>query len=250
MNPCIDAVLHKVADPRQIVSISHYSQDPRATSVPLAWAKTYHANNGSAEDIIFSRPDLVIAGPHVSIQTIDALRRLKIPLMVNPMPTSVAEEKAQISSIAARIGRVEAGKALNTQIDEALARTRWPGTRTTALIWQGSGLVPGKGTLADELLTKTGFRNISSDLGLAQWDILPLEGMLANPPKVLLSGTANMGESEGDANRLLTHPALRKARARIRVADFSSKLLNCGGPVIIRAVDRLAAVRQAVEARP
>jgi iron complex transport system substrate-binding protein len=59
-----------------------------------------------------------------------------------------------------------------------------------------------------------------------------------------------MGESEGDANRMLNHPALQKARTQIRVADFSSKLLNCGGPVIIRAVDRLAAVRQEVEAHP
>jgi iron complex transport system substrate-binding protein len=250
MNPCIDAILYEVAAPDQIASISHYSQDLKATSVPLDWARRYHANNGSAEDIIFAKPDLVIAGPHVSIETIDALKRLHIPLMVNPMPINVAEEKAQIVAIAKQIGRAEAGRALNARIDTALQRTRWNGASITALIWQGGGLVPGKDTLADELLSHSGFRNSSSDLGLEQWDILPLETMLARPPKILLSGTANMGESEGDANRMLSHPALKKAGAKIRIADFSSKLLNCGGPVIIRTVERLAEVRQTVNINP
>jgi iron complex transport system substrate-binding protein len=245
MNPCVDAVLMQIADPAQIAAISHYSQDPRATSIPLERALHYPAISDSAEDVIGERPDLVIAGSHVSIQTIAALRRLGIPLMQLTVPESVAENKAQITQIATRIGRTRAGEALNARIDAAMTATRWNAAPIPALIWQGSGLVPGKNTLADELMAHTGFHNISADMGLKKWDILPLEGLLTHPPTVLLAGRADMGAGSGDGNRMLTHPALVKAGKRINIAQYPSNLLHCGGPVIIRSVERLAAVRRA-----
>ena len=181
---------------------------------------------------------------------VDALKRLGIPLMQMPVPQTVAENEAQIAEIAARIGRVPQGEALNRKIDDALARTRWTGPQVPALIWQGSGLVPGEGTLADTLLTHTGFHNVSRDIGLGQWDILPLEGLLSHPPKVLLAGKANMGAGNGDGNRMLNHPALVKAGRTFRIADYPSNLLHCGGPVILRSVARLADVRRSLEERP
>ncbi len=245
MNPCVDAVLMEIAEPAQIAGVSHYSHDPRATSIPLDRALRYPAISGSAEDVIGAAPDLVIAGPHVSIQTIAALRRLGIPLMQLTVPESVAENQAQISQIAARIGRRPEGAALNARIDAAMAASRWTAAPIDALIWQGSGLVPGKGTLADELMTHAGFRNLSGQMRLKKWDILPLEGLLDHPPAVLLAGRADMGAGSGDGNRMLTHPALVKAGKQIRIADYPSNLLHCGGPVIVRSVERLAAVRRA-----
>lgn len=250
MNPCVDTILMEVAEPAQIAAISHYSHDPRATSVPLKWAVQYPVVSGAAEDIIAAEPDLVIAGPHVSIQTIAALKRLGIPLMQVAVPETVDESKKQISDIARRIGQQQSGAALNTRIDAAMAAARTDARAVSTLIWQGSGLVPGKGTLADELLTRTGFRNLSHGLGLKQWDILPLEGLLSEPPSVLLAGQANMGAGNADANRMLSHPVLRKAGTHIRVAHYPSSLLHCGGPVIIKSVARLAEIHRSLEAKP
>jgi iron complex transport system substrate-binding protein len=247
MNPCIDAVLMEIADPAQVAAISHYSHDPRATSIPIARARRYPAVSGAAEDVIGANPDLVIAGPHVAIQTIAALRRLGIPLMQLDVPESVAENKAQIAEIAARIGRRREGEALNARIDAAMAASRWNGAPVPALIWQGSGLVPGKGTLADELLSHSGFHNVSADMGLRKWDVLPLEGLLTHPPAVLLAGHANMGAGNGDANRMIGHPTLAKASRQIRIANYPSNLLHCGGPIIVRSLARLAAERRGWE---
>lgn len=250
MNPCVDAVLMEIADPATIAGISHYSQDRRATSISLAQASRFPAVSDEAEDIIALQPDLVIAGSHVSIQTITALKRLGIPLMQLGVPASIADDKAQIDAIAARIGRSPQGDRLNARIDAALM-TAWD--RKTgpvpAIIWQSSGLVPGKGTLADDLLTRTGFVNQSAQLGLQQWDILPLEDLLTRPPHVLLAGTAGMDVGDADANRMLSHPALRMAGKRIRMAEYPSNLLHCGGPVIIRAAARLATIRQQMTGR-
>ncbi len=250
MNPCVDTILMEVAAPTQIAAISHYSHDPRATSVPLKWAVLYPVVSGAAEDIIAAEPDLVIAGPHVSIQTIAALKRLGIPLMQVSVPETVAQSQTQISDIAERIGQGVQGAKLNARIDAAMADARWNGPPASALIWQGSGLVPGKGTLADELLTRSGFRNLSASLGLKKWDILPIEGLLAQPPAILLAGQANMGASNGDANRMLSHPVFRKTATNIKAAHYPSSLLHCGGPVIIQSVARLAEVRRSLEQKP
>ena len=43
LNPCADAILAEVADPAQLLAISHYSHDPRATSMPLAQARRFRA---------------------------------------------------------------------------------------------------------------------------------------------------------------------------------------------------------------
>ncbi|WP_246604968.1 ABC transporter substrate-binding protein [Aquisediminimonas sediminicola] len=248
INPCVDAILMEIADPRQIAGISHYSHDPRASSISMAEARHYVAVSGNAEDVIHARPDLVISGPHVSIQTLAALKRLGIPLMQLTVPESIAESKSQIDAIAVRIGRTAQGRQLNRRIDAAVAHAaRHDGPLVPALIWQSSGLVPGKNTLADELMTRAGFRNLSGDLGLKQWDRLPLEGLLMQPPQLLLAGMANMGAGDGDANRMLSHPALKMAGTRIRIADYPSSLLHCGGPVIIRAMARLAAVRSGLK---
>jgi iron complex transport system substrate-binding protein len=250
MNPCVDAILMEVADPTQIAAISHYSHDPRATSTPLKWALQYSAVSDGAEDAIAAMPDLVIAGPHVSVQTVAALNRLGIPLMQVAVPESVAQSKEQIAAIAARIGQKQFGDTLNSRIDRAIASASTNAPPLTALIWQGGGLVPGKGTLADEMLTRTGFRNISGTLGLKKWDVLPIEGLLSQPPTVLLSAKMDGEAGNPDANRMLSHSVLRKAGATIRIAHFPSNLLHCGGPTIIRAVARLAEVRQSLEAQP
>ncbi len=250
INPCIDAVLMEVADPAQIAGISHYSHEAAATSIPLNVARRFPAVRDSAESIIAARPDLVLAGPHVAAPTIAALKRLGIRVEQLGVADTVAASEAQITEIAQIVGRQQRGYALNARIGAALENARWHGAAVSALIWQGSGLVPGKGTLADELLARTGFRNAASDLGLGQWDILPLERMLARPPRVLLSGSAAMSTDGGESGRMMGHPALVKARKHFHRAEFSSKLLHCGGPTIIAAVERLAAVRGSLTTSP
>lgn len=247
INPCLDAILVEVASPDQIAGISRYSHDPRATSLRIEIARRFASIDDTAESVLAADPDLVLAGTLVAAPTIEALKRLGIPLVQLQVAESVAESKAQVTAVAQSVGRRERGVELNRRIDAALAASRWTGKLASALIWQGSGLVPGKGTLADELLARTGFTNVSRSIGLEQWDILPIEDMLAHPPDVLLAGESNMGAGSADGNRMLTHPVLRKLSTRIRFADYPSSLLHCGGPVIIRSVERLAEVRRQQE---
>jgi iron complex transport system substrate-binding protein len=240
INPCVDAVLARVADPAQIVGISHYSQDVRATSVPLGWANRFKATSGTAEEVVALRPDVVLAGAHVEPATIAALKRLKIRLVQYPVPASVAESVAQVGEIATATGHADRGEVLAARIAAAAA----PSTARPvgALVWQGNGLVPGSGTLTDDLLKRAGFRNMSAAYGLKQWDVLPLEYLVADPPRVLLS-TAPEGVQD---DRMTGHPAVRRLAQHITVAAYPTRLMNCGGPTIIAAMARLRQVRAQV----
>lgn len=242
INPCIDAVLMHVADPAQIVGISHYSQDPRATSIPLARAMRFKATSGTAEEVVALAPDVVMSGPHVAPATIAALKRMHIRLVQYPVPDSVAESEEQVRDIARITGHAPRGEALAARI--ASATRPVTSKPVPALIWQSGGLVPGAGTLPDELLSRAGFRNMSAVYGLKKWDVLPLEYLIARPPRVLLSvGAAEVGE-----DRLASHPAVRRLAQRMTIAPYPSRLMNCGGPTIVAAMARLRQIRMGVGA--
>ena len=237
INPCIDAVLVQVADPAQIAGISHYSQDPRATSIPLGLAARFHATSGTAEEVVALRPDIVLSGPHADPATIAALRRMHIALVQYPVPETVAESTAQVRDIADIARHPDRGAALAARI--AAAARPSGATPLPALIWQTGGLVPGSGTLPDELMRRAGFRNMSAAYGLKRWDVLPLEYLIARPPRVLLSVAA----AEAGEDRLTSHPAIRRLARRIVIAPYPARLMNCGGPTIIDAMARLKRVR-------
>jgi iron complex transport system substrate-binding protein len=246
INPCVDAVLVRVARPEQLLAISHYSQDPQATSLPLDVARRFRVTSGTAEEVVALAPDLVMSGPHVSPSTIFALERLHIRILKFSVAESVAGSEKQIRQIAAAVGAPERGEVIVREIERAIAAARpRDARRPSTVIWESGGMVPGKGSLADQLLQITGYRNFSAEYGLAKWDVLPLEYLIAKPPDVVLS----VGIDEVDRDRTLAHPAVRALAERVPFRTYPFRLLQCGGPTIVEAVKRLAEVRREVEAR-
>ncbi|WP_235528159.1 ABC transporter substrate-binding protein [Sphingomonas sp. Leaf231] len=233
INPCLDAILMHVADHAQIVAISSYSHDPRATSIPLAQARRFATTSGTAEEVVALRPDIVVAGGHVAPATVAALARLRVHLVQYPVSATVEESAQQVRDVAAAVGHADRGAVLGARI-LAAARPA-TGRRIPALIYGAGGLVPGGGTLPDDLLRRAGFANASMIYGLQRWDVLPLEYLISRPPRVLLSVAA----AEGGGERVERHPALVRLGRRIMVAPFAARLMNCGGPAIIAAMARL-----------
>jgi iron complex transport system substrate-binding protein len=246
INPCVDAVLVRIAKPEQILGISHYSQDPQATSIPLDVARRFRVTSGTAEEVVALAPDIVLSGPHVSPSTIFALERMDIRIVKFSVAESIEESEQQIRQIAAAVAAPERGEALIGAIAHAVESARPHDQRLIrALIWQGGGMVPGQGTLADQLLRLTGYRNMSAEYGLPKWGVLPLEYLIASPPQLVLS----VGTGEIERDRMLGHPAVRELAKRVAFRQYPFRLLQCGGPTIIEAVTRLSEVRREMEAR-
>lgn len=243
LNPCSDAVLADVADPSQILAISHFSRDPASSSMELARAKRFRAVSGSAEEVLALGPDIVVADEYLSPATRAALHDLGIRLVQLPIVASVAQGKAQVRELARLAGHPGRGEALVARIDTALAEAapQAGSGPVSTIVWQAGGIVPGKDTLIADLLRRTGFVQAGAARRLSQADYLPLEAMLADPPRLILAA----GDPRTSENRLLSHPALAALRGTRR-ARFDPSLLWCGGPTIIRAAERLKQVREGV----
>ena len=232
-NPCIDAILAEVAAPGQIAAVSSYSHDPVSGSAPLDWARAHPALGTSAEEIIAAKPRLVLTGNLASSGTNAVLSKAGVKLLAFGVPVSVAESVAQVRAVADALGRGEAGEELVRRIENAVKPSPLQGSRT-AIIWQGGGFVAGEGTLQDELLIQAGFTNASAQYGLRQWDILPVETLLRNPPNMIFMPSSALGEEQ----RALTARVklLGRVKGKARVLAFPDKLLFCGGPTIVEAM--------------
>lgn len=235
LNPCIDAMLVEVADPEQILALSHYSRDPAGSSIPASIAQKYPRTGGTVEEVLALDPDLVLADTFLAPSTRQALADLDIPTRFVGIASTPEESIAQVREIAALAGQQGRGEELAQRIEAALADgTAPPGTpAVSAVLWQPGQIVPGKATLASELMRRAGFGSQSAARGMGQADYLSLEALLADPPEVLLVA--------GDA-RAQRHPALSRLKAT-RVESFDPALLYCGGPTIVRAMARLSEIR-------
>jgi len=246
LNPCLDAILLSVADPRQVAALSHYSHQPMTSSVGAAgrrFAVTYE----SAEEVIALSPDLVLASRHSALATRNALARLGVAVAQFATPDSVAESLAQVQRIAELAGQPGRGRAEIARIEAALAAAEPPpGARPArALVFQRNGFSSGPGTLIDEMLRRTGFRNAAVDYGARRTTDIALDAVVADPPEVLLSGETLPGAPTW-GERVMRHPALQQLRGRIRIISFPQRLMYCGGPNLVETAGRLAAARRQV----
>ena len=247
LNPCTDAILAEVADPEQLLAISAYSRDPASSSMDLGVAKRWPATNGTVEEVLALRPDVVVSGTYTPASTRAAFAGLGLRLEELPIAATVAESKAQVRQLAALAGHADRGEEMVARIEAALEAAK-PPTDTvpiSAVVWQSGGIVAGDGTLIADLLRRTGFANLAAARGLGQAQVLPLERMLADPPQVILAA-GNAGAQE---NRMLRHQALATLRNTQRV-KLDSSLLWCGGPTIVKAAARLAEIRDSQFAGP
>lgn len=239
LNPCIDAVLVELADPRQVLALSHWSRDPASSSVPQELARRYAVTGGTVEEVLALRPDIVLASSFLDPATRDGLARLGFRVELFGIADTLAQNEAQVRRVAALTGGPAAGEQLVRRMRMAVADAAPPpGMRPVdTVLWQPGGIVPGRGTLVAELLERTGFANGAAARGYGQADYLPLEAVVADPPELLLVAGRDPGQ---------VHPVLDALPGMTR-AGLDPALLYCGGPTVVRAAQRLAALRQGME---
>jgi iron complex transport system substrate-binding protein len=285
-NPCADAMLVELVPPSRIAAISHYSVQADASSMPLSVARRYATTAGTAEEVVGLHPDLVVTSSFTPPATLAAYKRAGLKVLTLDSPTTIAASEAQIRTLAAALGAQGQGEAMVARIEKAAtdatpclplpagegrgpshsdgkgegdpgsvlrtfdphpsAATRLPpspkGRGTvcpSALLFIAGNLANGSGTLLDELMTRAGFRNAAADYGLHFTGTLPIETIAAHPPRIILAP---------DASRTATlrTRVLARTGASVMQANFPRNLVNCGGPAIVPALQRLAEIRRSL----
>lgn len=244
LNPCLDAILVRLAPRHQIAAISHYSLIPQQSNI-LDIARTLPITHETAEEIVSIRPDLVLSSMHSARSTRNALARLGIQIEVFGVPHSIEESLQQVDAIGRLVGQSDGSSQLNESIRRAIEQSRVPPAqrRLKAIVFQPNGFVAGQGTLMSEMMEIAGFYNVAGQYGIGKWGNLSLESLIANPPEVILSGRGSPG-ARSWAERMMLHPALNAVSHRMIRTDFPEKLLYCGGPVLIDTASALTRARQ------
>ncbi len=237
LNPCIDAILVAIAPRDQVLALSHYSRNPGTSSIPDNALEYYRFIGGTAEEVLAASPDLVLASTFIEPATRAAFERLGVRVETFGSPTNLAQSIAQVRRVAALTGNGAAGERLVADMAQA-ARPPSPSARPiTALLWQPGQIVPGEATLIADLLRRQKFISHSAARGLGQADFVSLETLLDDPPELVLVA----GDSAGQR-----HPLLQRMDAT-RVEPFAGWLINCGGPSVVAASNRLRMVRAGLE---
>ncbi len=239
-NPCADAMLVELVSPARIAAISHYSVRADASSMPLEVARRFATTAGTAEEVIGLHPDLVVTSTFTPPATLAAYHRAGLTVLTLDSPTTIAASEAQIRSLAAALGAQRRGEAMVARIERAVALSSpGKGDEPSALLFIGGDLANGSGTLLDELMTRAGFRNAAADYGLRATGTLPIETIAAHPPRVILAPDASRTAA-------LRSRVLARTGAPVMQAGFPRNLVNCGGPSIAPALQRLAAIRRSL----
>jgi iron complex transport system substrate-binding protein len=239
INLCADDVILRLAQRQNVASVTWLSRDREVSNV-VDLADQIPINHGLAEEVMAFQPDLVVAGRYTARPTVSILNRIGIPTLDLDVPVSFDEVRAQYREVAARIGEPESGERMVAELDRALAKvtTEPPAKPPRALVLEPNGYAVSRGSIIDELITRAGLENLAVTLGLAHFEQIPLEVVIANPIDVLIV-SSRRDDSSSLATELLQHPVLSKLSDRTRRVIIPNRLWTCAGPNMAEVIDRL-----------
>jgi iron complex transport system substrate-binding protein len=233
LNLCTDELVLALAEPAQIVSVTHLSQEPAET--PL-WrqARRYRRNDGSLLSVAALRPDLVVSMGGGARDRLRIAARLGIPTLDLPFATTLGDVEQSIRRVAAALGRRQAGEALLRRM--AMLRASAPPARIDALWLGGGGRTVSPAGLEAQWMALAGLRQRP-----VRGDRVSLETLLVSPPRVLLRSDYRHGQYSGE-QRWLAHPLANRVRGARTIAT-DGRRWTCMGPLLIGEILR---VRQAL----
>ena len=241
MNLCTDQLAMMLAAPGQLISVSHLASDPLSSTM-VEEAKAFATNRGGAEQIFLMGPDLVLAGSYTSLATVDLLRGLGVTVVQLEPARSLADVPAHILKVGALLGQDEKAQAMAASFTSELATFQFKGRGASAAMYYPNGYTTGEGTLSDDILKWTGFRNIGAEAGVTGGGILPLERLVMASPEMIVTSTPYPGASRSE--EILIHPALEALRQRAGEARVTDADWICGTPYLIRAIRDMAEARK------
>jgi iron complex transport system substrate-binding protein len=235
INLCTDQLALLVAAPGQLVSVSRLAQDAGASALAHL-AEGLPTNGSGAEEVFLLEPDLVLAGTFTAPATVQMLRRLGIRVELFAPASGLSDVSARLDQMGRVLGREAKARALIAAFEAELAAlaSDAPERRPRAALYYVNSYTAGDRSLAGDILTAAGFRNIAAEAGIETGGTLPLEQLILLQPDVIVRGRDYPGQAR--AEDPLDHPALA-ALPRTRLAGaVTDQDWTCGTPTVLNAI--------------
>jgi iron complex transport system substrate-binding protein len=241
---CTDQLLLLLAEREQIASVSVWARD-RNMSYMIDAVGDIPLNNASIEEIISLEPDLVVASEFVAWDTVNLLRQLGFSVKQAPVVTSVDEIYDLLVQFASWTGNEQRARVMVEQMRRRLADidTRYSARPAkSVIIYSPNGFTIGADTLENDLFLRAGYRNLAADMGISGFQEISLEELIAADPDVLQIDRS-LSPQDSLATATLEHPVLEKLIRRREYLDIPTRLRICAGPMIVDAIEMMAARR-------
>ena len=230
LNICTDQLLLALAPERRIASLTFLARE----QVPLRYwpqGARIPVNYGSAEEILATRPDLVLTGPFLAPLTRKVLKQSGIPVVEVPLAESFDQIRAVTRQVAQALHTEARGEVLIAHMDEdlrVLARQK-PARPFRTAQWGNGGYVPGNKGVFGAMLGAIGATSIGD--GSSFFDI---EALIAGKPEALIysdtyAGLATLRDDQDE------HPALKARLPRLSYSSF----YECGVPQLAASARKL-----------
>jgi iron complex transport system substrate-binding protein len=241
LSMCTDALLLELMPPDRIASVTYYAREP-SNSYLWPQAAKVAINYGNAEEVFAEKPDFVLAGTYTTPAARALIKAVGIPMLEVPPANNVDEIRSTTRSVARALDRASVAEALIDKMDATLRslESTKPARPIRVAGWNGSGLVPGRGTLFDAILTAAGGVNVASSTseGDGSFD---LEQLLVARPDVLAYGDSAITTPSLHTESAL-HPLILTMYAGRRIS-YPSALYSCG---LVQSADAAVALSEAL----
>ncbi|MBI4928065.1 MAG: ABC transporter substrate-binding protein [Anaerolineae bacterium] len=246
--PSNTEILFAVGAGKQTVAREDFSNFPEeAAALP-----SVGGNMGSydLESMVSLTPDLVLASPLTSPESIQAIQDLKLPLLVVPNPKNLAELYANLELVGKLTGHdaeaktlVESLKAREAKALEVAAKA----TEKPLVFYELDATEPAKpwtsgpGTFIDLLIGLAGGQNVGASLQ-GEWAQISQEELIVQNPDLILLGDALYGGVTPE--QVAARPGWEaiKAVQNNRVQTFNDDLVSRPGPRLVDGLVELVKV--------
>ncbi|ODB99939.1 hypothetical protein A3197_05995 [Candidatus Thiodiazotropha endoloripes] len=244
LNLCSDQLLLMLASPDQVASVSHLAIEPSSSFVAHQ-AAAYPLNHARLEEIIQLQPDLVITVPYTNPRLVSSLHQLGFKTYQLALGSQLSEIRSEITELASRLGQQHRGAAIiaNMQQQIGVEDEQISTDRPSALFYQPRGYTSAAGTLQDEAMRLSGWRNPATEAGFSGYVAAPLEQVIEWQPELLITST--YGEPDvSRAEQILHHPALKSVMQNRPSLEIPYKYWICPGPMLAEAVTLLRSAHE------
>lgn len=228
---CADQWLLALADHTQIAGLSKQAirEDFSAYSEE---AQGLPSHNGSAEQIVALKPDLILADAFTRRATLATLERIGIKTIKIPPAETLAQWQELLHHTGAALGQEQKAAALEKAllpVWQKLARATPPTPVPLAAIYRPNGYSPGISTLPNDTLKLLGMRNLSAELGMNFTRRLPLETLVYHAPDYLILDT-EPERADSLAALTLSHRGLEQFSEHTKKVSYRLSAWFCLSP--------------------
>lgn len=237
LNLCTDILVLSLAEPSQLVSVSHIATDPVSSPVAQA-AKNYHLNRSGLEEILSLKPDLVLASIYTAPHILAALEQAGIAVERFGYAQNFTDIAQQIAQMGKALGQQNRAEMQIADINRTIGSVKKREQPVTAILYEPNGYTSGAGTLADEIMKQLGIINLAAGDSRLVAGRVTLEDLIRLKPDMIIE--PKFYEKPALAYQNYRHPVMKalvseKGRKTQHIA-VPGRYWSCGSIYTLEAV--------------